>query len=219
MERSKEMLRMPRLWSRPWLALPVALALVAAPSSGHAQGNTPPVTARARADSARYPYTAADIRFMTGMIGHHAQAITMADLAPSRTENGAIRTLAARIINAQRDEIAIMTRWLRERGQVMANAEHAGHEGHAMMPGMLNPAQLETLTAARGREFDRLFLRFMIQHHEGAVTMVTELFATDGAAQDQTVFRFASDVQVDQRTEIARMQRMLATILFATAEP
>jgi uncharacterized protein (DUF305 family) len=101
----------------------------------------------------------------------------------------------------------------------VAGAEHAGHDGHAMMPGMLTPAQLQELTAARGRDFDRLFLRLMIQHHEGAVTMVTELFGTDGAAQDQTVFRFASDVQVDQRTEIARMQRMLAAILFATPEP
>ena len=88
-----------------------------------------------------------------------------------------------------------------------------------MMPGMLTPAQLQELTAARGREFDRLYLRLMIQHHEGAVTMVTELFGTDGAAQDQTVFRFASDVQVDQRTEIARMQRMLAAILFAPTAP
>lgn len=210
---------MPRLWSQKWLVLPMAVALVAAPSSGHAQGNTPAVTARARADSARYPYTAPDIRFMTGMIGHHAQAITMAELAPERTQNGSIRTLAARIINAQRDEIAIMTRWLRERGHATVNGMHDGHHGHVMMPGMLTAAQLELLSSARDRDFDRLLLRLMIQHHEGAVTMVTELFATDGAAQDQTVFRFASDVQVDQRTEIARMQRMLAAILFATAEP
>lgn len=216
MDRSKGISHMHCTRSWYWFALLLALA---APRAVPAQGTAPAMTARARADSARYPYTAADIRFMTGMIGHHAQAITMAELAPTRTQNGAIRTLAARIINAQRDEIAIMTRWLRERGQVVANAEHAGHDGHAMMPGMLTPAQLQELTAASGREFDRLFLRLMIQHHEGAVTMVSELFATNGAAQDQTVFRFASDVQVDQRTEIARMQRMLAAILFATPEP
>lgn len=205
--------------SRIRLALTMALALTAAPSWAHAQGDAPAATARARADSVRYPYTSADIRFMTGMIGHHAQAITMASLAPTRTRTGSIRTLAARIINAQRDEIAIMSRWLRERGQATPGAEHAGHDGHAMMPGMLTPVQLQELTGARGRDFDRRFLRLMIQHHEGAVTMVTELFGTDGAAQDQTVFRFASDVQVDQRTEIARMQRMLAAILFATHEP
>jgi uncharacterized protein (DUF305 family) len=177
--------------------------------------------ARARADSARYPYTAADIAFMQGMIGHHAQAIVMSRLAPDRSERAAIRTLAARIINAQQDEIAIMERWLRDRRQPVADTSMAAHQhmGHAMMPGMLTTEQLAELEAARGEEFDRRFLRLMIQHHEGAVTMVTDLFATDGAAQDQTVFRFASDAQVDQRTEIARMQRMLAALLFAQAEP
>jgi uncharacterized protein (DUF305 family) len=175
---------------------------------------------RARADSARYPYTMADIAFMQGMIGHHAQAIVMSRLAPERSENPSLRTLAARIINAQRDEIAIMERWLRDRQQPVTDSTHAHqHMGHAMMPGMLTDAQMAELEAARGDEFDRRFLRLMIQHHEGAVTMVTELFATDGAAQDQTVFRFASDAQVDQRTEIARMQRMLAALLFAQAEP
>ena len=177
--------------------------------------------ARARADSARYPYTAADISFMQGMIGHHAQAIVMSRLAPDRTEAAAIRTLAARIINAQQDEIAIMERWLRDRQQPVADTSMAGHQhmGHAMMPGMLTAEQLAELEAALGDDFDRRFLRLMIQHHEGAITMVTDLFATDGAAQDQTVFRFASDAQVDQRTEIARMQRMLAALLFAQAEP
>jgi uncharacterized protein (DUF305 family) len=176
--------------------------------------------ARARADSARYPYTAADIAFMQGMIGHHAQAIVMSRLVPERSESGSIKTLAARIINAQQDEIAIMERWLRDRNQPVAAPSH-GHEhaGHAMMPGMLSAEQMAELKAARGDEFDQRFLRLMIQHHEGAITMVTELFATDGAAQDQTVFRFASDAQVDQRTEIARMQRMLAALLFAQAEP
>lgn len=177
---------------------------------------------RARADSARYPYTVADIAFMQGMIGHHAQALVMSRMVPERTENTSVRTLAARIINAQQDEIAIMQRWLRDRRQEVPEATAmAGHQhdGHAMMPGMLTPAQMAQLEAARGTAFDQLFLRLMIQHHEGAVTMVTTLFATDGAAQDQTVFRFASDAQVDQRTEIARMQRMLAALLFAQAAP
>ncbi len=193
-----------------------------APTPAPTDESSAAAIARARADSARYPYTAADIAFMQGMIGHHAQAIVMSHLAPERTESASIRTLAARIINAQRDEIAIMERWLRDRQQPVADtsAMHAHqHMGHAMMPGMLTDAQMAELEAARGEEFDRRFLRLMIQHHEGAITMVTELFATDGAAQDQTVFRFAADAQVDQRTEIARMQRMLAALLFAQAEP
>ena len=196
---------------------PVGAAPAPATDASHAAA-----IARARADSARYPYTAADIAFMQGMIGHHAQALVMSRLAPERTENASLRTLAARIINAQQDEIAIMQRWLRDRQLEVPDASGAAghqHDGHAMMPGMLTSAQLAELEAARGAAFDRLFLRLMIQHHEGAVTMVTKLFATDGAAQDQAVFRFASDAQVDQRTEIARMQRMLAALLFAQAEP
>ena len=96
----------------------------------------------------------------------------------------------------------------------MAGGAHAMHGGgmHAMMPGMLSPQQMASLRAARGPAFDRLFLELMIQHHQGAVVMVHELFATDGAAQDETVFKFASDVQVDQKTEIDRMSRMLAAL-------
>lgn len=171
---------------------------------------------RARMDSARTRYTEADVRFMTGMIHHHAQAIDMARLAPTHGASPAIQRLAARIINGQRDEIATMEEWLRERGlPVPASSDghtvHGGHDdAHAVhMPGMLTPAQMAQLEAARGAAFDRRFLELMIQHHQGAVTMVHELFATDGAAQDEVVFRFASDVQVDQATEIARMERML----------
>src|SRR5690606_34034327 len=127
--------------------------------------------------------------------------------------------LAARIYNAQEDEIATMQRWLRDRGQpvpeVHADGGHVvvhGARHHMDMPGMLTPEQLETLDRARGPEFDRLFLTFMIEHHRGAVIMVRELFATDGAGQDAEIFRFASDVQVDQTTEIARMERMLSAL-------
>lgn len=173
--------------------------------------------AAARADSTRYPWTKADADFMAGMIRHHAQAIEMASLAPSRTDNRTLLTLAARIINAQRDEIALMERWLRDRLQPVPEwSDAAGHHQHQIqMPGMLTPAQMDSLGRAAETKFDQLFLRYMIQHHQGAVVMVADLFAADGAAQDQTVFRFASDVQVDQRTEIGRMQRLLAAILFA----
>lgn len=175
--------------------------------------------AKARADSARYPYTTADIRFMTGMIGHHSQAIVMARWAPTHDASPSIRVLCERIINAQQDEIFLMQTWLLDRNQPLPNTS-AGNMSHEMpgmvhgtlMPGMLTNDQLTQLDAARGRDFDRLFLTFMIQHHKGAVSMVKELFDTDGAGQDEMVFKFASDVNVDQTTEIARMERMLATL-------
>lgn len=171
---------------------------------------------RARADSARMEVHEADVRFMTGMIVHHAQALVMSGYALSRAASPSIGTLAARIINAQEDEISLMQRWLRERGQPVPEVGQHGHvhgEAHAMhMPGMLSQEQLDELAAARGPEFDRLFLEYMIEHHEGAVAMVRDLFATDGAAQDDFVFKLASDIQVDQRSEIARMRRMLEAL-------
>ena len=174
---------------------------------------------RARQDSAKMRFVEADVRFMTGMIGHHSQAILMSRLAPARAGSGSIRTLAARIINAQNDEIGLMQQWLRERGQAVpevhvdeANLALHGPDHVMNMPGMLTPAQLAQLEQARGAEFDRLFLAFMIQHHQGAVKMVHELFATHGAGQEDIVFKLASDVQVDQITEIARMEKMLAAM-------
>ena len=174
--------------------------------------------AKARADSARYPYTVADIQFITKMIGHHAQAIEMARLAPTNGARASVQTLAERIINAQQDEIVLMRQWLADRRQplpeVHPTTHGMQHGDHAMMPGMITPEQMKQLEAARGAEFDRLFLTFMIQHHRGAVTMVKALFDTPGAAQDQAVFKIASDVNVDQTTEIARMSQMLATVIF-----
>ncbi len=171
---------------------------------------------RARSDSARLRFTEADVRFMTGMIGHHAQALVMAGLAPTHGASPAIQTLGARIINAQQDEIATMQQWLRDRRQTVPDVHIMGTTlmvhgpDYVMhMPGMLTPDQIRELSAARGTTFDRLFLTFMIQHHQGAVTMVHDLFATDGAALDDVVFKLASDIQVDQITEIARMELML----------
>jgi uncharacterized protein (DUF305 family) len=174
---------------------------------------------RARIESARGRFTEADVAFVTGMIHHHAQALVMAGWAPTHGASAAVRTLAARIVNAQQDEIGLMQRWLGDRaqpvpevmimdGEVMVHgAEHDGP-----MPGMLTPDQLAELDGARGAEFDRLFLTYMIQHHRGAVTMVEQLLAQDGAAQDREVFKLAADVNVDQTTEIARMQRMVADL-------
>ncbi len=165
---------------------------------------------RARQDSVLMRVSEADVRFMTGMIGHHAQALVMAGFAPANESGPQIRILTARIINAQTDEIAYMQQWLRERGRPTPEVDGTGHMAQRMqMPGMLSPQQLERLEDARGVEFDRLFLTYMIQHHEGAVTMVHELFAIDGAALDDLAFKLASDIQVDQITEVARMQSML----------
>ena len=190
--------------------------------------------ARARADSLRYPYTKGDIDFMAGMIHHHAQAIVISRWAPSHGADAAVQRLTARIINAQTDEITIMQTWLKDRRQTvpmvdslgnvtMGGAGHdmaamAGHDMAAMggmamgqmsMPGMLTDAQLKELNTARGTEFDRLFLTYMIQHHRGAVAMVKTLFSAQGAGQDETVFKFANDVEVDQSTEIKRMMTMM----------
>ena len=159
-------------------------------------------------------YTPADVHFLAGMIGHHAQAIKMAGWAPSHDASPSLRALCERIVVAQNDEIAFAQRWLREHGEYVPPADPRGHVMQGMdqpmlMPGMLTPEQMAQLDAARGREFDRLFLTFMIQHHQGAITMVQQLLATPGAAQDGPVFRFASDVHADQTTEINRMTLML----------
>ncbi len=174
---------------------------------------------RARMDSARMRFTEADVYFMTGMIGHHAQALVMAGLAPTPGAGPAVQTLTARIINAQKDEIATMQHWLSDRGQPVPEVSITGTTltvrgpDYVMhMPGMLTPEQIQELDEAGGREFDRLFLTFMIQHHQGAVTMVHSLFGTDGAAQDGVVFKLGSDIQVDQITEIARMKLMLEAL-------
>ncbi len=172
--------------------------------------------ARARADSMRLPYTRADIDFMSGMISHHAQAIKMASWAPTHGASAALVRMAERIVVGQADEIELMQSWLRDRLQPVPEADPAGMKmkmgdmEHVMlMPGMLSEEQMKQLDAARGVEFDRLFLTFMIQHHRGAIAMVRTLFSSHGAGQDETVFKFANEVEIDQTEEIARMQQML----------
>ena len=178
--------------------------------------NTPaPVTSHAGRGTE--PFTDADVHFLSGMIGHHAQAIQMAEWAPSHGASPSIRALSERIVVAQNDEIAFAQRWLREHGKYVPPAAPRGHvmEGmdHPMlMPGMLSPQQMAQLDAARGSEFDRLFLEFMIQHHKGALAMVDQLLAVPGAAENGPVYRFATDVHVDQTTEINRMTLMLADL-------
>lgn len=211
---------------RPAIAA-VLLALLALARSTAASAQSAPVARaqtpaeQAKADSGRMPYTAADVRFMQGMIHHHAQAIVMADWAPSHGARSDVRILAARIDVAQRDEIAFMQRWLADRKETVPDPSEQHEMGGKMvsmsemrmpdmiMPGMLTAEQMAQLKAAKGTEFDRLFLTFMIQHHTGALTMVDQLFGTVGGGQELYVFRFASDVGADQTTEIDRMQSML----------
>ena len=164
----------------------------------------------------RLPYTDADVDFMAGMIPHHAQAVVMAGWAPSHGARADVAVLCERIVVAQRDEIAMMQTWLGDRGQFVPDAASTRHrmkmngvEHDMLMPGMLTDEEMAALDRARGPEFDRLFLVGMIKHHQGAIDMVDVLFKAYGAAQDETVFRFASDVYADQSTEIDRMNKML----------
>jgi len=172
-------------------------------------------------------YTAADVRFMQGMIGHHAQALAMTALIPARTSRQDIRSLGQRIEVSQKDEIVMMRQWLKDRHQPVPTSDamhdHQAAADHSMnmpgmamsdtlMPGMLTAEQLSELAGANGGEFDRLFLKDMIHHHEGALVMVASLLGTTGSAQEAEVFRFASEVDSDQRAEIARMNALLDTL-------
>jgi uncharacterized protein (DUF305 family) len=149
---------------------------------------------------------------MQGMIGHHGQALEMVDLLKTRTSSQEMKMLGLRIEVSQKDEIRMMQTWLRSHGESVPD-EHAMHMHDArLMPGMLTPDQMAQLTAAKGTEFDRLFLEFMIQHHEGALTMVKDLMASPGAVQESNMFAFASDVEADQSAEITRMRRMRAAM-------
>jgi uncharacterized protein (DUF305 family) len=181
------------------------------------QAPAQPAEPKPRPDLVRQPYSQADIDFMSGMIPHHAQAVLIAGWAASHGARDDVRKLCERQVVAQRDEIEFMRNWLRDRGQVVPAADATHHRmkmangmEHAMlMPGMLTPEEMARLDKARGPEWDRLFLEGMIRHHEGAIKMVDDLFASYGALQDDDVYKFASDVYADQTTEIERMGKML----------
>ena len=169
------------------------------------------------------PRSAADVRFMQGMIMHHAQAVEMTALIESRTTTKDLRSLAERISHSQSDEMKFMKRWLEARGEpvspmmpemtglnMSSHTTHSGPSDHStLMPGMLTAKQMEALKKAKGEEFDRLFLTGMIQHHNGALIMVKNLFDTAGAGQDAELFNFVTDVDSGQRAEIRIMQTML----------
>ena len=207
--------------------VPVMVALVIIAGTGAAGAAAQSTPAPAAGATAGQPfYTAADVAFMTGMIGHHAQAVLIAGWAPSHGASASIRAMCERIVVGQQDEITLMQRWLRDRHETVpdADASHAMMPGMdqammPMMPGMLTAEQLVQLDQARGAEFDRMFLTFMIQHHQGAIVMVDQLFGSQGAGEEERVFRFASDVYADQTTEIDRMQKMLAALPSAERNP
>jgi uncharacterized protein (DUF305 family) len=188
------------------LLVPVAVSACAAQTSPPpAHPHQAPAISAAGAGAG---YTVADVRFMQDMIGHHTQALVMAAMAPTHGASTNVLRLAQKIDISQRDEIGMMKDWLRQRSQPVPDSVHL----HAMMPGLLTPEELKRLDAARGAEFDRLFLSFMIRHHEGALMMVEKLFETAGAAQDPDLFRFVTDVDADQRDEIYAMQQLLETL-------
>jgi uncharacterized protein (DUF305 family) len=218
------------------LWLPVAACLLAAAMGAACRassGGAPPIVqpgapgdasrvigAEAARDLSKVGATAADVKFMQGMIHHHAQAIDMTELLKTRSGSDDMKKLALRIQVSQTDEIRMMQRWLQAHGQE-APDPHAMHMPGMIMPGMdhgpmmggmLTPDQMAHLATLEGSEFDRAFLEGMIKHHGGAITMVNELFASPGAAQDSTIYAFASDVVADQQMEIDRMSGMLAAI-------
>lgn len=196
--------------------------LLAAALTGCAAGATATAPAPAAAPAARPARPApspADVHFIAGMIPHHAQAVLIAGWAESRGASRAVLVLCQRIVVSQQDEIALMQQWLADNGQPVpaADATHMRMEMGGMvhdmlMPGMLNEEELARLDAARGSEFDRLFLTFMIRHHQGAIKMVDELFASNNAANDNFVYKTASDIAADQNVEIERMRQMLLTL-------
>ena len=201
----------------------IALMTTAAGASGRlpAQSATP----------APHGYVQADIAFMQGMIIHHAQAVVMSDWAASHDARPNLLVLCKRIALSQRDEITMMQQWLLEHrlsapdplhmlqgvrspmndssGMNMPGMDMGAHP--MMMTGMLTPAEMRELDAARGPVFDSLYLTGMIKHHEGALDMVASLFATPGAGQQPEIFSFATDIDAGQRAEIGRMQAMLNT--------
>src|ERR1043165_5837563 len=200
--------------ARPGLAaLLFASALAAACASARPSSSTLHATPPGLG---HLPYSDADVEFMSGMIPHHAQAVIMAGWAPPHGARADVAVLCERIVVAQRDEIAMMRQWLGDRGLEVPDATSTRHKmkmngmTHDMlMPGMMTDEQMAALDKARGPEFDRLFLEGMIRHHQGAIDMVDVLFKSYGAAQDELVFKFATDVHADQSIEIDRMHKML----------
>ena len=212
------------------IVLGLALLAVNTACSRHAAATSAPIseankksihqpTAEQRAMGIYQPYSDADIDFMTGMIPHHAQAVIMAGWAPAHGARSDVAILCERIVVGQADEIRSMQQWLTDRAQPAPDAASTrmrmkmnGVEHDMLMPGMLTDEEMAALDKAKASEFDRLFLLGMIKHHQGAIDMVNDLFKAYGAAQDDTIYKFASDVFADQSIEIEVMRKMLESV-------
>jgi uncharacterized protein (DUF305 family) len=206
------------------------LVVMMAACNHHATKSRPPIeaadqksihqpTPKEQALGIYQPYSDADINFMTGMIPHHAQAVIMAGWAPSHGARSDVAILCERILVGQTDEIRSMQQWLADRDLPVPDAKSTrmkmktnGVEHDMLMPGMLTDEEMAELDKARGPGFNRLFLMGMIKHHQGAIDMVNDLFKAYGAAQDDMIYKFASDVFADQSIEIEVMHKMLASI-------
>ena len=208
----------------------VVLASVIASAAVGAQDASPPkVLSQSELRKEKAPASApkasrADVDFFQGMIPHHAQAVIMASQAASHGARDDIRVLCERIVVGQGDEIALMQYWLRTHGETVPDAKSTkmkmpGMDMMMLMPGMLTDEQMAALDKARGSEWDRLFLQGMIAHHQGAVGMVDKLLNSTDPANDDMVYKMASDVYADQTTEIERMTKMLATVSGAPKDP
>ena len=223
---------------RIWIGI-VAAGLIATPAMAQ---QTPPIfqpgapgaaprviTAAEAVDLSRTTYTPGDVAFMQHMIVHHAQAVEMVTLLRAQGSDPTVRLMGERIALSQEAEMALMRDWLTQRGQPLempgmshAGMDHSAHMNHAgmampasdtpVMPGMLSPRQMQTLAAARGTEFDRLFLGGMIQHHKGALDMVEDLLNQPGSAEDPMLSDFTTSVVGDQSMEILRMQSLLSDL-------
>jgi uncharacterized protein (DUF305 family) len=199
------------------LLLPLLIAAACATAPVQQDARTADAATPSQSDTRRPPagYTPADVRFMQGMIGHHAQALVMTALVAERTSRQDFALLAERIEVSQKDEIAQMQRWLRDRSEEVPSPDAHVHAamGHGeLMPGMLTQQELDALRDARGVAFERLFLQLMIRHHDGALVMVRQLFDSPGAGREPEVFIFASDVDADQTAEIQRLRRLLDSL-------
>lgn len=192
-----------------FLVLLAVSGCASAPGGGAIASGLPPTDPTQQAAGTERRHTAADVAFMHGMTMHHAQALEMTALVPDRARNDQVKLLAQRIDVSQRDELARIERWLSRRGEAAA---HAAGGDHAMHPGMLTAAELQRLAGASGPDFDRLFLEYMIRHHQGALEMVATLFGTPGTGQESETYQFASEVDADQRAEISRMQALLRAL-------
>lgn len=196
--------------------LGAALIVGCASGTGGAATGGQGAPAQAGGPALAVKVNAADVNFMTGMIPHHAQAVLIAGWAQSHGASEAVQRLCERIVVAQRDEIQLMSNWLREKGKevpaptsMRMHMKMDGMEHDMLMPGMLTDEELKALDASHGVDFDRGFLTAMIRHHQGAISMVDDLENAPGSRQDEVVFRFSQDVYADQTTEIRVMQKML----------